>query len=136
MKVLIVEDEKYKLDKVIDILFRYNIDDFDTEMCSIGAVRKCTINNYDLIILDLGMARHRDSIRKDEREGLIVLYELAYRNIIVPIVVNSSTLLTEEDKDNIKELEYPLIGQATDMIELEEIIKSFVNKDKLILEKK
>lgn len=64
-------------------------------------------------------------IVEDAREGLKMMYDLAYQNIKITTIVYSETEIYNEQVEYLKEIEYPFLGQAKSPESLEELIKNF-----------
>lgn len=121
MKVLIVEDLKFKRNQLIDFLKKKNI---EFEVCEYvnDALRYIYINKEDIsgIILDLGLQTSADNNDHALDRGLDIVYELDRINLNIPILINSTTFVGMLE-------EYPFIyGQRTKM-ESYEMLEKFIN---------
>lgn len=127
MKVLIVEDNEAKKDNIIRLLEKQGITDYKTEKFVTKVFQKVKKTQFDLLITDLGIPRFIDCpIVKDAREGLKMMYDLAYVDIKIPTIVYSETEIYDEQVERLKEIEYPFLGQAKSIESLEKMIKDFI----------
>lgn len=98
MKVLIIEDNKYKLEDAIRILQEFGINDYVHVNSYLEAVdicfRKKRLSEFDFIILDIQFYLYRqfpDSRHlPDEHAGYKFLYQLASSGSTKPVFVFSS----------------------------------------------
>lgn len=126
MKVLIVEDNEQKKDNIIRLLEKEGITDYKTEKFVCKVFRKVRFTQFNLLITDLGIPRFIDRpIVEDQREGLKMMYDLAYNDIKIPTIVYSETEIYDDQIEYLKEIEYPFLGQAKNLESLEKIIKNF-----------
>ena len=126
MRVLIVEDNEAKKDNIIRLLEKEGITDYKTEKFVTRVFQKVRETQFSLLITDLGIPRFIDDpIVEDAREGLKMLYDLAYEDIKIPTIIYSKTEIYDEQVENLKEIEYPFLGQARSFESLEKIIKNF-----------
>ena len=78
------------------------------------------------MITDLGIPRFIDNpIVEDVREGLKMMYDLAYEDIKIPTIIYSKTEIYDEQVEYLEEIEYPFLGQARSVESLEKMIKNF-----------
>lgn len=126
MKVLIVEDNESKKDNIIRLLEKEGITDYKTEKFVTKVFQKVRETQFNLLITDLGIPRFMDRpIVEDAREGLKMMYDLAYEDIKIPTIVCSETEIYDDQIEYLKEIEYPFLGQAKSLESLEKIIKNF-----------
>ena len=126
MKVLIIEDQDFKINEVKTLLEKYLIKDFDIAKSVNSSLKSIAKNNYDLIIVDLGLPLFDQGWVQNSVEGFIMLQSLAYKGIKIPTIIYSSTEITEEKKDTFKYLKYPYLGQAKNYFMLESILDDFI----------
>ena len=121
MKVLIVEDLKFKRNQLIDFLNKKNI---EFEVCEYvnDALRYIYFNKENIsgIILDLGLQTSADSNDHALDRGLDIVYELDRINLNIPILINSTTIVDVLDKYSF------IYGQRT-VMESYEILEKFIN---------
>lgn len=126
MRVLIVEDNEEKKDNIIRLLEKEGITDYKTEKFVTKVFQKVRETQFNLLITDLGIPRFIDrAIVEDAREGLKMMYDLAYEDIKIPTIVYSETEIYDEQVEHLKEIEYPFLGQAKSFESLEKMIKNF-----------
>lgn len=126
MRVLIVEDNEAKKDNIIRLLEKEGITDYKTEKFVTKVFQKVRETQFNLLITDLGIPRFIDrAIVEDAREGLKMMYDLAYEDIKIPTIVYSETEIYDEQVEHLKEIEYPFLGQAKSFESLEKMIKNF-----------
>lgn len=127
MKVLIVDDMEYKQKEAIQILESFNIANYEIANCYREAMLKLRQDNFNLLILDLGFPIFSKEEVRSSLEGLNTMEELAYRDINIATIVYSTTSMpAERVKDLTTDLEYPFIGQAQSMSELDTLIKKYL----------
>lgn len=124
MKVLIIDDNNYKITEAKYILNTNGLTKFDIA----GSVHEARIkernNSYDLIIADLGLPMHDSELDIDPLMGLLMV-RLFKKD--TPVIFFSETIIPEDDLLDIME-DYPVIAQAHTMFELDEIIKEWLAK--------
>lgn len=126
MRVLIVEDNEAKKDNIIRLLEKEEITDYKTEKFVTKVFQKVRETQFSLLITDLGIPRFIDNpIVEDAREGLKMMYDLAYEDIKIPTIIYSKTEIYDEQVEYLKEIEYPFLGQARSVESLEKMIKNF-----------
>ena len=126
MKVLIVEDNEVKKDNIIRLLEKEGITDYKTEKFVTEVFQKVRETQFDLLITDLGIPRFVDyPIVEDAREGLKMMYDLAYDDIKIPTIVCSETEIYDEQVEYLEEMEYPFLGQSKSFESLKKMIKNF-----------
>lgn len=124
MRVLIVEDNARKKEVVRSVLKRKEITDISNEMFVSRVLQRVNQEEFDFIITDLGLPRFLDNpIVEDPKEGLKMLYDLAYDEKKIPAIIYSTTELLDEQINYLNELEYPYYGQATNKDELQEKVE-------------
>ena len=94
MKILIVEDSVSKRKQLETFLKSKGIE-FDVIEYIIPAIRYITSNveNINGIILDLSLKSMETWDDYDSRKGIFIAHELKRRNIDIPILINSSTII-------------------------------------------
>ena len=126
MRVLIVEDNEAKKDNIIRLLEKEGITDYKTEKFVTKVFQKVRKTQFSLLITDLGIPRFIDNpIVEDVREGLKMMYDLAYEDIKIPTIIYSKTEIYDEQVEYLEEIEYPFLGQARSVESLEKMIKNF-----------
>lgn len=126
MRVLIVEDNEAKKDNIIRLLEKEGITDYKTEKFVTKVFQKVRETQFSLLITDLGIPRFIDNpIVEDVREGLKMMYDLAYEDIKIPTIIYSKTEIYDEQVEYLEEIEYPFLGQARSVESLEKMIKNF-----------
>lgn len=98
MKVLIIEDNEYKLEDAIQTLQKFGITDYVHVNNYIQAVdicfRKKKLDEFDFIILDIQFYEYRavDTFRTlpDQQAGYKFLYQLASKKASKPVFIFSS----------------------------------------------
>lgn len=126
MKVLIVDDMEYKQREASFILKEFGITDYDIVTSVVEAFSKTKEQHYDFMISDLGLPRFLDENVENRLEGLLMLYDLAYEEIFIPTIIYSTTNVPKEKIAYLEDLEYPFIGQAQSMSELDTLIKEYL----------
>ena len=100
MKILVVEDNELKRERLVQLLKTRNI---EMHFCkSVGPALRYVIQNQDNIsgiILDLGLTTFDDSRDYDQVKGLDIADTLEVEGIDIPILINSSTKLSDELKE-------------------------------------
>lgn len=127
MKVLVVDDSLYKIGEVEIVLKHFGISDYEAVESTTECLLKTSQNDYDLLISDLGLPLRKGEEVQNSIEGLCMLEMLAFRGVLIPTIINSTTLVNEEDLELLTESKFPWLGQATNITELESLIKSFLN---------
>lgn len=129
MKILIIDDNEYKINEAAYALKELGITSYDAAACVTDAYVKVRKEKYDLIISDLGLPRHPNAEVENSLVGIEMLTIFAYKNILIPTIVYSTTEIPEEDIDYLKELDFPYLGQARDISSLMDILSSYLNKN-------
>lgn len=131
MKVLIIDDMKYKQDEVIYALRQKGIEDYEIAESVRDALLLLKQNKFDIIITDLGLPRLKGEFVNNPLEGIDMLMELSYHKIFVPAIVYSTTNIPSEDLSNLREaFEYPYLGQASDIETLELLLQIVIDNNK------
>lgn len=102
MNILIVDDTpKFKVDNAIEYLksqnvnFTYEI----TESCCSGLrYLRNHSNEIDLIIVDLGLPFYDNGSNYDELNGLRIISEIDRLDLNIPIIINSTTKIPNEEQ--------------------------------------
>lgn len=129
MKVLIVEDNNRKKEEIKEVLEGYGITDISTEVFVSRVFQRANQEEFDFIVTDLGLPRFLDKpVVEDPKEGLKMLYDLAYDEKRIPAVIYSTTELLDEQIAYLGEIEYPYFGQATNKEELQEKVGNLLSK--------
>lgn len=123
MKVLIVEDSKAKKESIIRVLEKNGITDYCVEKSVNGAIKTAISTKFDFLITDLGLPQLDDTRVTEAKAGLKMLLRLAHRNIRIPTVIYSTTLVSEEETENLKRENYPMIAQIMDSEVLQMYLK-------------
>ena len=94
MKIIVIEDEELKRDEITSFLTKHNIE-FEIFEYVYPALRYITSNveNIDGIILDLGLKSMETWDDYDPRKGVFIAHELKRKNINIPILINSETII-------------------------------------------
>lgn len=129
MKVLVIEDNLSKLEEAKYILKELGIEDIDDARSIMDAEIKIKNNTYELIICDLGLPLRIDEEVESPVEGLMYLYRLAYKDIFIKTIINSTTYLPENYTERLKQLDFPLLGQATNAFSLKSLIESYLKEE-------
>lgn len=93
MKILIVEDNKNKLQKLIECIHNIKKEIRITEANSFtSGVRKIREDNWDLIILDMTLPTYDVTHReyggdKKSVAGKEIMKKMLHRNILIPVVI-------------------------------------------------
>lgn len=125
MKTLIIDDNSYKITEAQQVLNNNGLTEYDTAISVFDARIKERSNSYDLIIADLGLPMHNDSLDIEPLMGLLMIR--LFKND-TPIIIFSETTIPEDELIDIME-DYPaLIAQAHTSFELNEIIKEWLAK--------
>jgi len=94
MKVLIVEDDPRKQECIADFLKSRNIDMHLEKAVNPGVRYACEHKDeISGIILDLGLTTEDYSTDYEWENGIELIVELAKKNINIPILINSSTMV-------------------------------------------
>lgn len=131
MKVLIIDDMKYKQDEVIYALRQKGIENYEIAESVRDALLLLKQNKFDIIITDLGLPRLKGEFVSNSLEGMDMLMELSYRKILIPAIVYSTTNIPSEDLRDLREVfEYPYLGQASDIETLELLLQIVIDNNK------
>lgn len=142
MEVLIIDDLEYKQEQASNILKEFDIKDIRTAGCIQSALINICQRKPDLIISDLGLPRFEGEFVESSLSGMTMLIELAYRKVQIPTIIYSSTDIPQNDLDELKELDYPMLGQAKHNSELHSLLEEYlrnldINKnDKVVRNRK
>lgn len=97
MKVLIIEDNKYKLEQVITVLKEHDIVDyvhFNNLQESVKFIRRGNIKDISFIVLDLFFYLYRPLLGENSMPSTVAdarfLYRMLEENLKTPIVIFSS----------------------------------------------
>ena len=97
MKVLIIEDSKYKFEHAISVLQENGISEYvhfnNFQEANKFAIRKKNIQNFDLIILDMNFYLYRPFVGRDlpdKQAGAMFLYQLLDNGLKTPVIIFSS----------------------------------------------
>lgn len=126
MRILIVEDNAYKLRTIQNQLSIDKEIKYDVASCAVEAFMHFKESRYDLIILDLGFCRYKQDQSSYEAKMGIELYEdlkleCRIRKRKLPdVIIFSETELTEEEKDGTFE-------KASTDCEFTELFKKWYN---------
>lgn len=99
MKIIIVEDNVFKRDEIIDILHEKNIDFQDFSY--VGPALEYIFTNKEYIsgvILDLGLQSSENSDDYSLDRGMDVIREFKDKGINIPIMINSSRTVKNTSK--------------------------------------
>lgn len=132
MRVLIVDDMKYKQDEVIYALKQKGLEDYEIAESVSDALRYLKQNKFDVMITDLGLPRFKGGFVDNPLEGLDMLMELSYRKIMyVPTIIYSTTNVPREDLMDLRDVfEYPYLGQARDIETLMLLLQIHIDNNK------
>jgi len=119
MKILIVDDDSYKVEMVSKYLKLHQI---ETAISYNSAMRKIIANQYNGIILDMGFPKFDDGYRYSKEHGLLILSEMKRRNIITPVMIFSGNRFDVSDYINV----YEYVMSDTNY--LKEKIENFISK--------
>lgn len=102
MNILFVDDQPdYKIETAINYLKMKGIDfSYVIEKSVNGALRyiKNNLNEIDLAVVDLGLPILNDGYGYGNLEGLNVVKFLYRRNHNLPIIINSTTIIPDEER--------------------------------------
>lgn len=129
MKVLVIEDNLSKLEEAKYILKELGIEDIDDIKSVMEAISKINNSQYDLIICDLGLPLRQDEDVESPIEGLILLHRLAYEGKLIKTIINSTTYLPGDYTERLKQLGFPLLGQATNAFSLKSLIENYLREE-------
>lgn len=92
MKIIVIEDEEFKRDEIINFLTQHNIE-FETFEYVHPALRYILANKNDVsgIILDLGLQSSPSMFDRSLYRGFDVVKELNRKKLDIPILINSTT---------------------------------------------
>lgn len=131
MKVLIVDDMKYKQDEIIYALKQKGIEDYEIAESVRDALLLLKQNKFDIIITDLGLPRIKGEYVDNPLEGLEMLEGLSYRKILVPTIIYSTTDIPSDDLIDLREVfEFPYLGQARDIETLELLLQIVIDNNR------
>lgn len=115
MKVLIVEDNSYKLDDAIRILNKHEITEYvhvNNYMEAYNLLRKGVIDEFDFIILDIQFYETRPLLDSrampDQYAGYKFLFKLASDGKTIPVFIFSSV---DSFEDGYKEFLFPAFSE-------------------------
>ena len=102
LNILIVDDQpKFKVEPALNYLKACGKLEFECEYTSdvnsANRYIKSNVDKIDLIILDLGLPLISDD-HLDSLNGLYVIQFLMSRKIQIPVIINSTTSIPNEDK--------------------------------------
>lgn len=136
MKVLIVEDSLYKLDEEERVLRRLGLNEYICCSCVMDATEQIVKSDIDLIVADLGLPLRSKEMVMNPLEGMLMLHTLAYKDVLIPTVVYSTTDIPEEAIRELEEFDFPFLGQAKDIITLRVLIQKYLEQLKMESERK
>ncbi|MBP1308970.1 DNA-binding response OmpR family regulator [Paenibacillus sp. 1182] len=89
MRLLIIEDDDLKADKVIHCFEGH---DYERERSYNSGLRNLLGRKtvYDGVILDMGLPKFDDGCRYEEDHGLLILEEMRRNKIELPVLIHSS----------------------------------------------
>lgn len=128
MRILIVEDNAYKLRTIQNQLSIDKEIKYDVASCAIEAFMHFEESQYDLIILDLGFCRNKQDQSSYEGKMGLELYEnlkleaKRRKRNLPDIIIFSETKLTEDEKDGI-------FGKASTDYEFAELFRKWYNSE-------
>lgn len=115
MRVLVVEDSREKIDRIIQLFNDLEITNFFIETDTQQAIKAAKSVKFDLLITDIVLAGNRG--------GVEMLLDLGRRNIRIPTIVYSFTLLSEASLKALREVNYSIEAQVMDSAVLKQIIQ-------------
>lgn len=119
MKVLIVENEAGKRDRIIRVLEKNKITDYYVEEFVENAIETATSTKIDFLITDLGLSWSADKPEVKGKLGFKMLLELAERGIRIPTIIYSFSPFFDADKQELEKMEIPFIVHVVDDVILE-----------------
>ena len=102
MNILVIDDlPEFKAQITLEELKELGINLQEKYIVSVNSAIRYIFSNYsaiDLIILDLGLPIMDDSFEMNELNGLMVLSFLVRKKIYIPVVINSTTTIPNENE--------------------------------------
>ena len=126
MKILIIDDEKWKREYIMESILEVN-QDIEIKECEYrnDGLRELKDNNFDLLFLDMQFPNYLGEMI-ERKNGLSVLRELERTENNIPVVICSSGY-TDCSEYNIQS--YILFGSNATKEQIQCIVKDF-NSDK------
>ncbi len=115
MRILVVEDGREKISRIIQIFSDLKITNFCIETDTKQAIKVAKSVKFDLLITDI--------VLNGERRGYEMLLELGKRNIRIPTIVYSVTPLSKESLKALEEANWPIEAQVMDSAVLKQMIQ-------------
>ena len=118
MKVLIVDDEDFKVNNVIAVLKENRVTDYCVATTLKGALEAAEREEFDLLVTDMKFPRDDETeIDKsvDGKNGFQLMLGLGNRKKRIPTIVYSTCNLNNVEKARLKELSYPFVAQICDV---------------------
>lgn len=115
MRILVVEDGREKISRIIQIFSDLEITNFFIKTDTKQAIKAAKSVKFDLLITDI--------VLNGERRGYEMLLELGKRNIQIPTIVYSFTPLSKESLKALKEANWSIEAQVMDSAVLKQMIQ-------------
>ncbi len=129
MKILIVENDTGKRERVVRILEKNHITDYHVVKFVEEALAIAT-NEFDFLITDLGLPQSKEDPKVKGKNGFKMLLELAKREIRIPTIIYSFSLFLDTEKQELKKLGVPFIVHVVDDAVLEYFLMKEVQTKK------
>lgn len=130
MKVLIVENDAGKRERVVRILEKNQFTDYHVAECVEEALEIATNTKFDFLITDLGLPQSKEDPKVKGKNGFKMLLELANREIRIPTIIYSFSLFLDTDKQELEKLGVPFIVHVVDDAVLEYFLMKEVQTKK------
>lgn len=92
MKFLIVEDDIYKANRVIEVIHHLEGHAYQRVSSHNEAIRKMMTETFDGVVLDMAFPQFADGSGMNEKQGLSVLRQMKRKNLTYPVLVYSSNM--------------------------------------------
>lgn len=118
MRILVIEDEKELCDSIKEGLI---LDGYEVDACYNGldGEEMATVENYDLILLDLTLPN---------MDGMEILQSVRSQNALVPILILSARVQTEDKVEGLDRGANDYLTKPFDFSELEARIRSLTRR--------
>ena len=129
MRILVVEDDSGKRDRLIRIFGKNQITDFCIEKFVDNAIERAMSEKFDLLITDIGLPKcANERMIKPGKPGFEMMLRLVEQNIRIPTIIYSIIFLSENEKNILEEKKYPLLSEVSDYVVVEQIIKYLLER--------
>lgn len=99
MNILMIEDDHYKAQKVLEHLTEHKV---DVKKSYNSGMRALLQKEYDAVILDMTFPKFDEGSMPTPEMGLLVLREMKRKNVTLPVLIHSGDKVDVSDYEHVK----------------------------------